>query len=105
MRQLPSIKAFLWFLFSGAATFSAFILPIFLWTQWKGYQGKEIPIPGGTEIFLFVTAFCAIYHGLYRTKTIIFDLGFPRAAKISGIIFFLIATPALAWYAYVLASS
>ena len=73
------VSGFLWVTFSGTAMLSAFVLPVHIWALQAGYAPK-------LENFFFLGYFfivfaCALYHGLYRTKTVLFDLGLIRERK------------------------
>jgi hypothetical protein len=75
--KLPAtsyLHGLLWLAFSGTAMISAFILPIHILALLAGYQ---MNLSG--ELFWMYFAFlffCALYHALYRVKTILKDLGF-----------------------------
>lgn len=82
------LKGFLWFIFSGAASLSAFVLPVHLWALIQGYEPKNLffgMLPIGALYFIVVLE-AALYHGLYRTKTILFDLGCIRYSRLIDII-------------------
>lgn len=85
------ITGFLWFAFSGTAMLSAFILPIHIWAISHGYTMNLGNI--FFRLYFVVLFVCALYHGLYRTKTILFDLGLGRHKKpimiITGALFIL----------------
>lgn len=68
-------KGLLWGLFSATATYSAFILPAFIFSTLKTQSNYTAPI-WFLKVYVGVTLFCALYHSLYRVKTITFDLGF-----------------------------
>lgn len=73
MQNKPAfLKGFLWFLFSGTAMLSAFILPVHIWALANNYSMKLNP--WFFKIYFGVLLFSALYHGLYRTKTILKDL-------------------------------
>lgn len=76
------LKVFLWFTFSGTAMLSAFILPIHLWALATG-SALKLSWWIARYYFLILTI-CALYHGLYRTKTILFDLGVTKGLKVIG---------------------
>lgn len=76
LRKIPipaQLKGFLWLLFSGTAMVSAFILPIHFWAMMNGFALQN---SWKAKIFLIILLFSALYHGLYRTFTILFDIGF-----------------------------
>ena len=72
----------LWFLFSATATISAFTLPVHLWALMNLFDMNR----GNffMKSYFFVVIAAGLYHSFYRIKTIIFDIGFPRAAKITA---------------------
>lgn len=71
--QVPAyFKGFLWFIFSGTAMLSAFILSVHIWALMNGYSMKLDSL--FFKIYFSVLFFSALYHGLYRTKTILKDL-------------------------------
>lgn len=78
------LKGFLWFVFSGTAMLSAFILPIHLWAVLSGASMKLNSLLFRGYFFILIIA--ALYHGLYRTKTILFDLGLGKYEKIIGLL-------------------
>lgn len=86
------IKGILWFLFSGTAMLSAVILPVHIWALMTGHvpewwtTGAYWPSPIILRVYFIVLSIAALYHGLYRTKTIVFDLGFTKATKPVGIL-------------------
>lgn len=88
-------KGFLWFAFSAASMLSAVTLPIHIFlflTPGSVEMRLDHPI---FRIYFFILFISALYHGLYRTKTILFDLGLGKYEKIIGtvttIIFLLFA--------------
>lgn len=74
-------KGIMWFLFSGTAMASAFLLPVHLWALFSDHTMQSTSL---SRLYFFFLAFCVLYHGLYRTQTILADLGLGRYAKISG---------------------
>lgn len=70
------MKALLWFIFSGTATVSAFILPVHLWALLSGYEPNFSS--NFNTFYFWALFFCAVYHGLYRLKTILFDVGLTK---------------------------
>lgn len=78
------LKGFLWLAFSGTAMLSAFILPIHLWAAFNGSPMKLDSMLFRGYFFILIIA--ALYHGLYRTKTILFDLGFGKYQKTIGLL-------------------
>lgn len=76
------LKAFLWFTFSATAMLSSFILPIHVWTLAHGYSMNLGWLLSRLYFFILFTS--ALYHGLYRTKTIAFDIGLLKVEKILG---------------------
>lgn len=84
--QKPAyLKGFLWFAFIGTAMLSAVILPIHLWAITHGYEMKLDNF--FFRLYFFVLISAALYHGLYRTETILFDLGILKHGKINTVIF------------------
>lgn len=75
-------KGFLWFLFSGTATVSAFILPIHIYALMSDFTIQRSHFFARAYIFIIIV--CALGHSLYRVQTIILDLGFEKTAKYSG---------------------
>ncbi len=73
------LKGFLWFTFSGTAMLSAFILPIHVWALAHGYAMNLSNI--FFRLYFLVLFIAALYHGLYRAKTILFDLGLGKYQK------------------------
>lgn len=75
-------KGFLWFLFSGTAMLSALVLPIhFLMMLFFPFVFMRLDSIL-TRGYFFVLFFAALYHGLYRTETVLIDLGLGRFSKI-----------------------
>lgn len=91
------IKPLLWLTFSGTAMLSAFILPVHVWALMSGNHMKLSWLPA--RLFFFVLFGAALYHGLYRTKTILFDLGVTRGLKVIGIILSLVFVACLLVFA------
>lgn len=97
------LKGFLWFAFSATAMLSAFILPIHIFlflTPGSIEMRLSNPL---LRIYFFILFISALYHGLYRTKTILFDLGFGKYQKMSGAIMtvlFLIFTGAVGYLVF-----
>lgn len=76
------LKGFLWLAFSAAAMLSAFILPIHLFAVLNGSPMKlDSPL---LRSYFFILIIAALYHGLYRAKTILFDLGLEKYQKTIG---------------------
>ena len=68
------LKGALWFLFSGTAMLCAFILPIHFLALSNGYRlRQDLPF---IKLYGAILLLAALYHGLYRTATVVFDLGF-----------------------------
>lgn len=86
------MKGLAWGLFSGTATFSAFTLPalIFSILNYNPFNGNDrlwYPPIWVAKIIAIIIIFCALYHSLYRVKTVTFDLGFsPKTVKITAFI-------------------
>ncbi len=97
------LKGVLWFLFSGTAMLCAFVLPGFiaalLYT--KEMPTAELIHPLITSIYFSVIILAAAYHGLYRVKTIVFDLGFHKIQKAVDVLCILLFFFCLAATAYV----
>ncbi len=80
MQNKPAyLKGFLWFAFSGTAMLSAFILPVHIWALSHGYHMDFPWWP--FRLYFTVLMIAALYHSLYRVKTICFDLGFGTHEK------------------------
>lgn len=67
-------------MFSATATFSAFVLPAFIVGTVKTETLYSGPI-WFLKVYTAITIFCALYHSLYRVKTIAFDLDLPPLAQ------------------------
>lgn len=85
-------KALLWGVFSLTAMMAAFILPVHLYALLRNYDlhfmsNVEHPF---LKFYLFVVLFCALYHGLYRTKTIFHDLGFGNYERAISYMFYVL---------------
>lgn len=63
---------------------SAFILPIHFWAILSNASIKldSLLLRG----YFFILIIAALYHGLYRIKTILFDLGLEKYQKIIGLL-------------------
>ena len=87
-------KALMWFLFSGTAMLSAFTLPVHFFALYEGIRPRlHFTFLGTTLVgrgYIFILIFAGLYHGLYRTKTIAFDLGMVSGQKILGTLLSLI---------------
>lgn len=83
MENKPAfLKGFLWFAFSGTAMLSAFILPVHLWALSNSrFMNLNTLF---FRLYFFVLFIAALYHGLYRTKTILFDIGLIKYQKTIG---------------------
>lgn len=83
-------KALMWFLFSGTAMLSAFTLPVHFFALYEGIRPRIyftfLGLPFLGRLYALILIICGLYHGLYRTKTIAFDLGMMRLQKILGIV-------------------
>ncbi|MEK7524413.1 MAG: hypothetical protein AAB588_05295 [Patescibacteria group bacterium] len=93
------IKGLLWFTFSGTAMLSAFILPAHIWALSSKDSIMYLMESFLFRAYFFILILCALYHGLYRTKTILFDVGITKYQKSIGItlmllffVFMLLAT-------------
>jgi len=78
--RTPDKKAAIgYFFFSGFSTFLAFFLPAHLWTAINRYTiTTALPLEATLLIWdLFLVT--ALYHGKYRLKTTLSDLGLKRA--------------------------
>lgn len=67
--------------------FSAFALPVHIFMLTHGFEMEATPVASS---YFFILISSALYHGLYRTKTIFFDLGFGKYQKTIGWILTLI---------------
>jgi len=71
------MKGLKWGLFSGTATYCAFFLPVLFYRilvikpETSNATMNQFLYFG----FIIVTYWCALYHSLYRLKTVVFDLG------------------------------
>lgn len=94
--NIPAIK---WLLFSAAATITAFLLPVFVKSVQNGYLISPNKLGWLGPIFGILILVSALYHGLYRVKTVLHDLGVKKEKIISVIlsIVFLIFTAMLIW--------
>ncbi len=80
--KLATLKALFWFIFSGTAMLSAFILPVHVWALNDGFSmNLTWWLP---RAYFFVLFAAALYHSLYRVKTIAFDLGMVKITKPLG---------------------
>lgn len=77
------VSGLMWFAFSATAMLSAVILPIQIYALPSGYDLNVDTIFHKTYFSVLLIA--ALYHGLYRTKTIIFDLGIKKYSKIINV--------------------
>ena len=86
MKKPAIMTGLKWGLFSATATLSAFFLPAFI----LGNINSSIKAPFGELVSVTITGiilFAALYHGLYRVKTICEDLDFnKRTIKVVNII-------------------
>lgn len=80
-------KGLLWGMFSATAFVSAFVLPAHIFAWLRGMELREGLF---FEVYLFAVLFCALYHGLYRAKTILHDLGFGKYHVLIDILFFVL---------------
>ena len=80
--QPSYMKGFLWLAFSATATFCAFVLPIHIFALTIGFSMDFSSI--FLRIFYFTVLIAALYHGLYRTKTILLDIGLIQYKKTIG---------------------
>lgn len=71
-----------WFLFAGAATVSAFFLPVFIYGAIHPNGAHNIRPRIISSFILFFVIFCALHLSLYRVKTILLDLGLGKYEKI-----------------------
>lgn len=86
--KLATVKAFLWLIFSGTAMLSAFIFPVHVWALADGLSmDLSWWLP---RLYFFVLFAAALYHSLYRVKTIAFDLGMVRIVKPLGVVLSLV---------------
>lgn len=77
--KLATLKAYLWLTFSGTAMLCAFILPAHVWAL---SDGLSMDVTWWLPRFYFLVLFtAALYHSLYRVKTIAFDLGMGTVLK------------------------
>ncbi len=97
-------KALSWFIFSGISTFLAFFLPLHLWATINGYPKNNyllLPVILLWDLLLI----CALYHGKYRLKTLLADLGIKKNLALFNIIIescFYFAIVALAFVSIIL---
>ncbi len=92
-------KGLLWGMFSATAVVSAFVLPVHIYALLRGMELR----PGlFFEVYLFAVLFCALYHGLYRTKTIFHDLGFGKYHVLIDVLFFVLLTVGTAAMVYLI---
>lgn len=66
------LAGLLWGLFSATAFFAAFTLPIHIFALLTGWKMKLDP--AFFKLYFAVLFFSALYHGLYRLKTVLKDL-------------------------------
>lgn len=66
------IAGILWGLFSLTAFISAFLLPAHIYLTMAGWKIKLTP--WYFKLYFGILFFSALYHGLYRLKTILKDL-------------------------------
>lgn len=66
------LAGLLWGLFSATAFLSAFTLPIHIWALMTDWKMKLDPV--FFKFYFAVLFFSALYHGLYRLKTVLKDL-------------------------------
>lgn len=62
----------LWGLFSAMAMISAFVLPVHVFAIMAGFLPRVDA--WYFKLYFFVLFFSALYHGLYRLKTVLKDL-------------------------------
>ncbi len=104
------IKAIMWFVFSGTATFCAFFLPGIFWTSIIAAKYGYNSLPGTYPNvfiyfwFLVVLLFCALFHALYRIPVFVSDLGFSKKvvliSKIICVLIFFIVTCPWVWLVF-----
>ncbi len=83
-------RAIGYFFFSGISTFLAFFLPVHLWASINGYAIAQILPAYMTLVVWDIFLVFALYHGNYRLKTMVSDLGIKRTdtlKKISDVLF------------------
>src|SRR3989338_10641234 len=100
------IKGFLWFAFSGTAMLAAFILPVHIWALTNDFTFQTTWL---ARIYFIVLMIAALYHSLYRVKTIVFDLGFGKYQKAVGYVatalFIIFSALTVYLFAFALSSS
>lgn len=79
--RLAYLKGFFWFAFGGTAMVSAFTLPLHIAVGGLYSGALMAPENLAMRSYFFIVTVCALYHGLYRTGTILEDLGVKRAKR------------------------
>ena len=96
------LKGFLWFTFSGTAFACAFILPAHILALMLGATMRLDSLP--MRMYFCFLFFAGLYHGLYRTKTILFDLGlgqYQKAIDAVAVALFVATMSYLVWYFFI----
>ena len=97
-QKLAYTKGFLWLFFGAAAMLSAFVLPVHLYALTRG-KIFNLSQPF-FKLYFLVLFLAALYNGLYRLETIVFDLGllrYHRAIKIMCLLLFFIGAVGSLW--------
>ena len=81
-----NIPALLWILFSATATITAIALPVNLFAWLMGYASAATLTSIWFNIYMFIILSAALFHGLYRTKTILHDLGIKSEKTIAALL-------------------
>ena len=103
-----SFSGLLWFAFSGTAMFAAVFLPIHLLAILFDRKPLINHIDANlvTEAYFFILLFATLYHSLYRSKSLIFDLGLTGLAKIMlPLVLILVALGSIALFWFIFLNS
>jgi hypothetical protein len=80
------LDALMYGIFTVTATFSAFMLPVFILALIKNFSLNSAFPHWLLFGYFFCILFSALYHSLFRIKYLSFDLKLGKAVKIIGII-------------------
>ena len=113
--KADKIHALLWGIFSVGGFIAAFLLPILIYINNIAYPLGLWPVADSSLIkivfmvsllsalFIFVTIGGSLFHGIFRFKTTLPELGLRRASSIIsavGYIFITVGLIALAYYLF-----
>ena len=112
--KADKIHALLWGIFSVGGFIAAFLLPILIYINNIAYPLGLWPVANSilikivfmvsllSALFIFVTIGGSLFHGIFRFKTTLPELGLRRASSIISAVGYLIITVGLIALAYYL---